>query len=384
MQNEGNEVELGDLSGSTGGTTGRQQFDEIDKKLQPNKGILSSIGGWFSKTFTKENASWAAGKAAENTIWAAGKANDFAEASGAKWAAGKTSKRLSEFILGRGTVENLRTPGKRLKGAMQAIGMGGLFIASIVCFFALGPIGPLVGGLLGVAYLGAKQTNSIGKRAHEQGEDKLRSLLKGDMDDKTRAQLNQKEQARGQSKEKRSESLSSGMKWGILAAIIAVPLFMFAAPMLVGALGTLGAGVICALPVLGAGAMACKKFNDAYKHHNESKNLKGSINQLYNSQLDKVLGSPEKTQNMCNEIGTEKLDALLKKTGKRMEKNKEVNSLNAKLVQRVKGMGVEDFTGLSESTKKIIGNIQKGTLSQKEIDSSKKKIKGKAEHLSCV
>jgi hypothetical protein len=119
MQDKGDGVELGNES------TGRQPFDGIEdpsnKKLQPNKGILSSIGGWFSKTFTKDNASWAARKAAENTIWAAGKANDFADESGAKWAAGKASKRLSEFILGRGTVENLRTPGKRLKGAMQAI-----------------------------------------------------------------------------------------------------------------------------------------------------------------------------------------------------------------------------------------------------------------------
>ncbi len=199
----------------------------------------------------------------------------------------------------------------------------------------------------------------------------MRSLLKEDMDPKTRDQLNQKEKARTESKEKRSESLSSGMKWGILAAILAVPLIMFAAPMLVPAVGALGAGAICALPVLGAGAMACKNFSDAYKHHNESKNLKGSINQLYNSQLDKVLQDPTKTQNICNEIGTEKLDALLKKTGKRMEKGKEVSSLNAKLVQRVNGMGVEDFTGLSESTKKIIAGIQTGTLSQKEIDSSK-------------
>ncbi len=258
---------------------------------------------------------------------------------------------------------------------MQAIGMGGLFIASVVCFFALGPIGPLVGGLLGVAHLGAKQTNSIGKRAHEKGEDKLRSLLKGDMDPKTLEQLNAKEKDRAESKEKRNESLSSGVKWGIGAAILAVPLIMFA-PMLVPAIGGLAAAAVCALPIVAAGVSAYK-FNDAYKHHNESKNLKSSINQLYNSQLEKVLQDPAKTQSMCNEIGTEKLDALLKKTGKRIEKGKEVSSLNQKLVQSVREMEVEKLTGLSDSTKEIIGKIRSGTLSQKEIDSSKTKDQGK-------
>jgi hypothetical protein len=376
MQRKEKGVELQDLrvsSGGTGGTTGIEPFDGIEDPKnttvdkEKNKGIFSGIGGWFSKTFTADNASWAAGKV-----------NDLAEDSGAKWAAGKTTKRLSEFILGRGTVENLRTPGKRLKGTMQAIGMGGLFIASVVCFFALGPIGPLVGGLLGVAHLGAKQTNSIGKRAHEKGEDKLRSLLKGDMDPKTLEQLNAKEKDRAESKEKRNESLSSGVKWGIGAAILAVPLIMFA-PMLVPALGGVLAAVVCALPLVAAGVSAYK-FNDAYKHHNESKNLKSSINQLYNSQLDKVLQDPAKTQSMCNEIGTEKLDALLKKTGKRIEKGKEVNSLNAKLVQSVSEMEVGKLTCLNESTKKIIGQIKSGTLSEKEITSSQTKLQSPTTH----
>lgn len=352
---EGNngDVELQNLGRDKSGIQSFDRIESSNRNQEKKPGYFEGITKWFTTG---------------NAAWAAGKANDFAEASGAKWAAGKTTKRLAEFILGRGTVENLRTPGKRLKGTMQAIGMGGLFIASVVCFFTLGPIGPLVGGLLGVAHLGAKQTNSIGKRAHEKGEDKLRSLLKGDMDPKTLEQLNAKEKDRAESKEKRNESLSSGVKWGIFTAILTVTLIMFA-PMLVPALGGLAASAVCTLPLVAAGVSAYK-FNDAYKHHRESKNLKSSINQLYNSQLDSVLQDPAKTQNMCNEIGTEKLDALLKKTGKRIEKGKEVSSLNKKLVQSVEKMEVEKLTCLNESTKKIIGQIKSGTLSETDLKGS--------------